>query len=81
MYALMTPVLSATGASDVISAILAIFSVIANWFVEELPKLTAIFWVAESGLTFFGVLAIAGLAFSVIFLLFKVVQNFLHFRG
>jgi hypothetical protein len=36
---------------------------------------------AEGALTFLGVLAVAGLAVSVVFLLMGVVSNFLHFRG
>ncbi len=67
--------------SDILTAILAIFTAVGEWFVTALPKLTAIFYVAETGLTFFGVMAVAGLAISVIFLLFGVVQKFLHFRG
>lgn len=74
--------LSETGNSGVLSAILKIFTMVASWFVETLPTLTAIFYDSTTGsLTFLGVLAVAGLAFSVIFLVIGLIQRFLHFRG
>lgn len=66
---------------DVMTAILAVFSGIGEWFVEFLPTLYALFWSAEAGLTFLGVLAVMGLGIAVVFLLIRVIQNFLHFRG
>lgn len=52
----------------VLSAVLAVFMAIANWFTEAIPVITAFFY-AEGALTFMGVLAVAGLAVSVVFLL------------
>lgn len=69
------------GGTSVLKAITGVFSSITDWVVETLPKLVPVFYDAESGLTFFGVLAVAGLAVSIFFLLFGLVQNFLHFRG
>ncbi len=69
------------GATSVLKAVTGVFSSITDWVVETLPKLVPVFYNAESGLTFFGVLAVAGLAVSIFFLLFGLVQNFLHFRG
>lgn len=66
---------------EIITAILAVFSAIGQWISTEIPNLLAIFYVAETGLTFIGVLAVCGLAFSIVFLLISVIQNFLHFRG
>lgn len=70
----------------VLEAILAVFSSIGDWFVEFVPTLFALFWTpgvgdAAGSLTFLGVLAVAGLAVSVVFLVIGVIQNFLHFRG
>lgn len=64
----------------VLSAILAVFSGIAEWFVEIIPVVISIFY-TEGALTFMGYLAIIGLAISIIFLLLGVISNFLHFRG
>lgn len=68
-----------TGAT-VLDAVLAVFMAIANWFTEAIPVITAFFY-AEGALTFMGVLAVAGLAVSIVFLLIGVISNFLHFRG
>ena len=66
--------------SPVLSAILAVFTAIGEWIGTAVNNLTPMFY-AESGLTFLGTLAVAGLGFSVIFLMIGVIQNFLHFRG
>lgn len=65
----------------IIEAILSLFTEISEWLVTTIPSLMSMFYVAETGLTFLGALAVAGLAISVIFLLIGVIQNFLHFRG
>lgn len=70
---------------SIVTAILAVFSEIGEWIVTSLNDLMSVFWtVSESGggsLTFLGVLAVAGLGFSVIFLIMGIIQRFLHFRG
>lgn len=72
--------------NTVLDAVLAVFSSIGAWFSEFVPTLFSLFWTpgvnGEGGsLTFLGVLAVAGLAFSVVFLVIGLIQNFLHFRG
>lgn len=66
--------------ATVITAITAVFTAIGDWIVTALEALQAIFWTTE-GLTFLGVLAVCGLAFSVVFLIIGIIQRFLHFRG
>ena len=69
----------------ILEAIFAVFTDVGEWIISSLTSLMSIFWTAgESGtgqLTFLGVLAVAGLAFSVIFLIIGIIQRFLHFRG
>jgi hypothetical protein len=67
--------------SSVLDAILAVFMAIGEWIADAVQALIPMFYVAETGLTFLGVLAVAGLAFSVVFLILGIIQNFLHFRG
>lgn len=71
---------------SVLESILAVFSAVGEWFSTFVPTLFALFWTpgasGEAGtLTFLGVLAVAGLAISVVFLVVGLIQNFLHFRG
>lgn len=66
---------------EVITAITGVFSAIGTWIADAVLDLIPMFYVAETGLTFLGVLAVCGLAFSVIFLIIGLIQNFLHFRG
>lgn len=66
---------------NVLEAILAVFLSVGEWISGAVTALIPMFWVAETGLTFLGVLAVAGLAISITFLLIGLIQNFLHFRG
>lgn len=71
---------------DILTAILAVFTAIGDWIPDAVTNLIPMFYTAGVGgdpgsLTFLGVLAVAGLAFSVIFLVIGIIQNFLHFRG
>lgn len=65
----------------ILTAITDVFTAISTWIVEAVGGVMPMFYVAETGLTFLGVLAVAGLAFSVVFLLIGIVQRFLHFGG
>ena len=67
--------------ANVLDAVLEVFTQITGWIPEAVQSLYPMFYTAESGLTFLGVLAVAGLGISVFFLVMGVVQNFLHFRG
>lgn len=74
-------------AGTVLESILSVFSALGEWFAEFVPTLYSLFWTAPttSGgtgeLTFLGVLAVAGLAISVVFLVVGLIQRFLHFAG
>lgn len=71
----------------VLNSILEVFSSVGEWIAEAVTALIPMFYNANpaegeaAGLTFLGVLAVAGLAISVVFLIIGVIQNFLHFRG
>lgn len=63
-----------------LSAITAVFDEIGVWIQESVASMTTMFYSGEQ-LTFLGILAVCGLAFSVIFLIIGIIQNFLHLRG
>lgn len=67
--------------TNVLTAVLAVFMAVAEWIGDAFTALIPIFWVAETGLTFLGVLAVAALAFSIVFLIIGIIQRFLHFRS
>lgn len=64
----------------ILTSILEVFSSIGAWIVEAITDLMPMFYVAESGLTLLGVLAVCGLGLSIVFLLIGVIQSFLRFR-
>ena len=66
---------------DIVTQVTGVFTEISTWITTTLPSIVAVFYDAETGLTFFGTLAVVGLAVAVFFLLMGVIQNFLHLRG
>lgn len=66
---------------NVLEAILAVFTAVGTWIGTAVTSLIPMFYTAETGLTFLGVLAVASLGFSVIFLIIGIIQRFLHFGG
>lgn len=64
----------------VLESILEVFESVGTWIASAVQNLIPMFY-GTDGLTFLGVLAVAGLAFSVSFLIIGLIQNFLHFRG
>ena len=71
--------------TSVLTAILAVFSAIGSWIVEAVNDMIPLFWTTSSSssgsLTLIGVLAVAGLGFSVVFLIVNLIQRFFHFAG
>lgn len=65
----------------ILDKILEVFSGVGTWISGAVTEMLPMFYAADTGLTFLGVLAVAGLAFSVVFLVMGIIQNFLHFRG
>lgn len=65
----------------IVTAVLAVFTAIGTWIVDTVPTFIPMFYSAENGLTWLGVMAVMGLAFSVVFLMIGIIQKFLHFAG
>ena len=65
----------------ILEKVLEVFSGVGDWISGAVTDLIPMFYAADTGLTFLGVLAVAGLAFSVVFLVLHIIENFLHFRG
>lgn len=64
--------------SDIFWQIFYCFEFLKNYL---FPEIISFFYDPVFGLTPFGVLSLAGIGISIFFLLMRVVQNFLHFRG
>lgn len=65
---------------SILDSVTGVFNEVGDWFVEVLPKITALFYNGESGLTIIGTLSIMGLGISVILLCLNMVKDFLRFR-
>lgn len=61
--------------------ITAVFTEIGTWITSQVTALMPMFYAEGTGLTFLGILAVASLGFSVIFLIIGIISKFLHFAG
>lgn len=66
---------------SVLTSILEVFMAVAEWIGSAILALIPIFWSAETGLTFIGVLSVASLAFAIIFLVIHTITKFIQFRA
>lgn len=67
--------------TNVLTDVLEVFTAVGDWIADAVASVIPMFYSSTDGLTFLGVLAVAGLSFSVVFLLIGIIQSFLHFRG
>lgn len=56
--------------TNVLSSILEVFESVGTWIASAVQTMIPMFY-GTDGLTFLGVLAVAGLAFSVVFLIYQ----------
>lgn len=65
--------------TNVLSAVLDVFSQVGTWFGEAISDMTPIFY-ANNELTLIGVLCVAGLAISVIMLILAMIRSYMRFQ-
>ena len=63
--------------TGVVSAILAVWTAIANWYIDTFELVPKIFYNSETGLTFVGVLAVVGAGLAIIIGLVMTIRSFL----
>lgn len=66
---------------NIVTQILQVFNQMGEWMVSSMKSFMGLFYEAETGLTIFGTLAVVALGISVVLLVFRLIQNFLHLRG
>ena len=81
MNMIMFMAMTYAAATGVVEDILSVFDAIGTWIISSITKMMPIFYSTDSGLTILGVLAVASLAFGVVFLIVGLIQRFFHFRG
>lgn len=64
----------------ILDSILAVFDAVGEWITGSVLDIMPMFY-SNGNLTFLGILGVAGLAFSVVFLMVGIIQRFLHFGG
>lgn len=66
--------------TNVVTSITGVWSAVASWFIETMGTVPAIFYDAETGLTFVGTLAIFGGGLAVIIGIIGAVRSWLKAR-
>lgn len=67
--------------TSVTSSILSVFSALVTWFVETLGDVTALFYVAETGLTFIGTITVIGVAIAVTLMVIAMIRSLLRLQN
>lgn len=65
----------------IVDSILGVFTDVGEWISSAVGSFMPMFYTAEDGLTFMGILTVMGLAVSVAFLCIGILQRFLKFKG
>ncbi|MBQ8302019.1 MAG: hypothetical protein IJX97_00530 [Clostridia bacterium] len=66
--------------TTVVSSILEVFSALVAWFTETIGDVGAIFYVAETGLTFVGTITIIGVAIAVTLMVIAMIRSLLRLQ-
>ena len=66
--------------TNIVTAVLAVFSSIGDWFADIIPSMLGVFYSSESGLTILGTLAVCSLAIAVVLLVLAWILDFFKFR-
>lgn len=67
--------------TTIIEAFVAVWASMVDFLVGLFPDLISLFWVAETGLTFVGVMAVIMAGIALILLVFNLIRSFFAMRG
>ena len=65
--------------SNILNAILGVWSDVLEWFGGAFEHLVPIFYTAETGLTFIGYLSVGGTAVAVALLFLALIKSWMRF--
>ena len=67
--------------TSVTSSILGVFTALVEWFVTTLGEVSALFYVAETGLTFIGTITVIGVAIAVTLMVIAMIRSLLRLQN
>ena len=67
--------------SNVVTAVFDVFSNISTWFTGSISDFVDLFYTAENGLSFIGIMALIGIGIGVTRMLFAIITSFVQMRG
>lgn len=70
------------GNTSILTAVLAVFTAIGGWISESLTAMMPVFYTTgeNGGLTFIGVMSVAGLGVAVILMILAMIRSYIRFR-
>ena len=66
---------------SIISSFVEVWQALVNYVVSLFPSIIELFYVAETGLTFVGVIAVIMAGVALMLLVFNLIRSFLPMRG
>lgn len=67
--------------SNLVTAVFDVFSAVSTWFIGTIMDFVELFYNAESGLTFLGIMALVGLGIAVARMFFAIITSFVQMRA
>lgn len=65
---------------SIVESVLTVFTTVLTWLIESLGSASALFYVAETGLTFIGTVTVIGLAIAVVLLVLAWIRGLLRLQ-
>lgn len=62
--------------TDIISAVTGVFTAVGDWFMGVIPNVVELFYTAEAGLSFLGVMTLASTGIALILLFIRLIGEF-----
>ena len=63
---------------NLITSVTGVWSEVSEWLVTHISSLQAIFYSAETGLTFIGILAVTSVGIAIFLLVMNIIRSFLR---
>ena len=63
------------------TSVFGVFESVADWFVGAMEGFVGMFYAADTGLTFLGIMALIGVGIAVARMLFAIVTSFIQLKS
>lgn len=67
--------------ANLTTAVFDVFEAVSTWFTDTIGSFVDLFYSAENGLTFLGIMALIGIGIAVARMFFAIITSFVQMRA